>query len=459
MDLPAAFAAQMEARLGEEWSALVAALNRPAPTSIRLNPSKGLAAPPGAVPVPWAAQGYYLPERPSFTLDPALHAGAYYVQEASSMLVHEAVRQLVPAKPVRALDLCAAPGGKSTLLQAALPSGSWLLANEVIRARYQILRENLIKWGAPNVASSSLDSSRFGKLAGYFDLVLVDAPCSGEGLFRKDPAAAEHWSPANVQLCAGRQRRILAEAVSLLAPGGLLLYCTCTYNQDENECNAAWLASSFDLLPERLELPPSWGIVAQGHGYQCYPHRLQGEGFYLAALRQTEGKPFELPRLKQSAPRGYEPLPRAEREALAPWLSQPEDGAFFRDQRGTIAAMPEAGRAELAWLSQALPALDWGIEVGSFKNRDFVPAHALALSPLVSDSLPFAELSREDALRFLRKEPLTLDPPPSGWTLARWQGLNLGWMKGLQGRLNNYYPKGWRIRMAAPPTEDQCFEH
>ena len=451
MDLPAGFAEQMKTHLGPEWPAFLAALESPAPTSIRLNPAKAYHAPPGAVPVPWAPQGVYLPARPSFTLDPAFHAGAYYVQEASSMFVAEAVRQLtVAGRSLRALDLCAAPGGKSTLLLSALSSSSFLLANEVIRPRYQILRENLVKWGEANVGSSSLDSSRFNQLQGYFDLALVDAPCSGEGLFRKDPAAAEHWSPANVQLCSGRQRRILADAAELLAPEGLLLYCTCTYNQEENEGNAAWMASQLGLVPERLILQPAWGIEARDYGYQFYPHRLRGEGFYLAAFRKPGGGPaFQMPRLRQPYPSGYEPLPRHNREALAPWVSRLDAWDFFRNKLGGISAISREHSLEVAWLSQALPFLQWGVELGSFKNQDFVPAHALALSALAPEHTPDVALELDMALRYLRKENLALDPAPAGWALARYQGLNLGWLKGVKGRINNYFPKEWRIRMAS----------
>ncbi len=279
--LPPDFSSQMQALLGPEFPAFLEALDQPAPLSIRLNPAK----PSGWTtkdlePVPWHPQGRYLPERPQFTLDPAFQAGAYYVQEASSMLIGEALRQILDLSlPLRALDLCAAPGGKTTLLASLLTEDSLLVANEVIQSRTLPLRHNIAKWGLPNVWACNHDSREFAPLEGYFDLVLVDAPCSGEGLFRKDPDAAAEWSLNNVELCCGRQKRILADAAPLLRPGGILLYSTCTFNHREDGENARWLAEQygFSLLP--LSLPPEWGIVDTGAGYQCYPHRVKEKAF------------------------------------------------------------------------------------------------------------------------------------------------------------------------------------
>ena len=448
MSLPTAFAERMEAQLREEWPAFLNALASPAPVSIRFNPLKKANQPGNFDKVKWESTGVYLPERPIFTLDPAFHAGAYYVQEASSMFVGEAVRQLVPSgRFIRALDLCAAPGGKSTLLQSVLGANSLLLANEVIRPRYQILRENLTRWGAANTYSSNLDSSAFGQLKGYFNLVLVDAPCSGEGLFRKDPAAIGEWSPDNVQLCAGRQKRILADAAALLEPGGVLLYCTCTYNQKENEENAAWIAGQFGLEPARLALQPDWNILEREWGYQFYPHRVRGEGFYLSAFRRPEGTAFQMPRLKHKSLPGFAPLTRKAVDDLEPWIQDTGSLAFFVNDKGLISAIPKEQEEEAVFLGNALGRIHLGTEIGSFKNKDFVPAHALALSTLPAKSLQKMEVDRQTALLFLKRENINLTPPPTGWALISYQGLNLGWVKGLANRVNNYLPKEWRIRM------------
>ena len=449
MQLPQAFTERMQAQLGEEWPAFLEALSAPPPVSIRVNPSKGFLLKENAGKVKWNPDGFYLAKRPVFTLDPRFHAGAYYVQEASSMFIGEAVRQLVPPdRPVRALDLCAAPGGKSTLLLSVLPAESLVLANEVIRSRYQALRHNLIKWGYPNAGSSMHDSRDFGGLEGFFGLLLVDAPCSGEGLFRKSPEAAGEWSEGNVQLCAGRQKRILADAVKLLAPDGLLLYCTCTYNRQENEENARWLRDSFGLRPEPLRIEPGWGIAGSGLGYQFYPHRLQGEGFYLAAFRKTGGSPYKAPRLRNPAPKGYQPVSAKTKEELRKWVSHSDSLAFFQDEAGRAIAVPESLREPVAQLSYALSRFEAGTELGQFKRSDFVPAPALALSSLAASSIPRVPLQREDALKYLKKENITLPGNDvEGWALVACQGLPLGWIKGLKNRINNYFPREWRILM------------
>jgi 16S rRNA C967 or C1407 C5-methylase (RsmB/RsmF family) len=288
--MPQAFQVQMQQLLGDEWDDFAAALQQPAPISIRYNPYKNTASPAALEKVSWSPNAYYLPERPVFTLDPAFHAGAYYVQEASSMFVGEVIRQLFPIqKPAKVLDLCAAPGGKTTDLLSCLPAQSLLVCNEVIRSRFQILKQNVIKWGQSNVILSNHDSKDFARLNGFFDVILVDAPCSGEGLFRKDPGASSEWSPNNVQLCTGRQKRILAKAADLLAPGGVLIFSTCTYNRKENEGNASWMMNTFGLEPISLDIPEAWNIVYRDIGYQFYPHRIKGEGFYIAVMTKKDG--------------------------------------------------------------------------------------------------------------------------------------------------------------------------
>lgn len=448
MQLPEGFSEQMQAQLGGEWPAFLEALNAPPPVSIRINPYKALPLGENFDGVKWNSDGFYLPERPVFTLDPTFHAGAYYVQEASSMFVGEAVRQLVSHQaPLRVLDLCAAPGGKSTLLLSSLPPDSLVLANEVIRSRYQSLRHNLAKWGYPNACSSMHDSRDFGTLEGFFGLILVDAPCSGEGLFRKDPAATGEWSVANVQLCAGRQKRILADAVRLLAPGGILLFCTCTYNRQENEGNAAWLADTFGLEPEPLGLKAGWGIASAGLGYQFYPHRVRGEGFYLAAFRKNGGAFYKGPRLRALVPKGYQPLPAKLRKEMEQWVDMPGQLEFFQDAGGNVIAFPSELREPAAQLSHALSRFQAGAELGQFKRNGFVPEPALALSILAANNIPRVELEREAALLYLKKEPFVTKEIPDGWAMVTHQGLGLGWIKGLKNRINNYFPKEWRIRM------------
>ena len=258
MDLPRSFEDNTRKLLGDDdFDRFLSALADEAPVTIRVNTEKR-SADLLATKVPWASDAYYLDERPTFTFDPLFHAGSYYVQEASSMFVEQALRCYMPEKPLRALDLCAAPGGKSTLVRSLLPSGSLLVANEVMRNRVQILAENLTKWGCPDVVVTNSSSADFTQLKGFFDIILTDVPCSGEGMFRKDAISIEEWSPENVTLCWKRQQEIIADIWPALKPGGLLIYSTCTYNTKEDEENIKWIAQEYgaEILP--IPINPEW---------------------------------------------------------------------------------------------------------------------------------------------------------------------------------------------------------
>lgn len=455
--LPTAFIRQMRLRLGDsDYDAFEAALAQPPPVSIRFNPDKPATGhlPPTQAPVPWHPQGFYLAERPAFTLDPLIHAGAYYVQEASSMFVHYALEQIYPGdKPMRALDLCAAPGGKSTLLAAFLPKESLLVANEVIRQRVKVLRENMEKWGPVNIAVTSADPDEFVPLAGWFDLVLVDAPCSGEGLFRKDPAAVREWSPDHVEFCYGRQRRILNAAIQTLRPGGVLLYCTCTYNPWENDGIVQWMLDTQPM--ERIELnpPAEWGVLTSDAGHHFYPHRVKGEGFFLSALRKKEGKAPK--QARQAGFKNLKALPRALRADTYPWVNAETEPAFWQIPNGEILFFPEHLEPDLMLLDKHLKARWFGTLLGEYKGKSLIPAHALAMSTSVQPQLPSVAFDKEQALLYLKKESPALPPnTPQGWVVARYAGLNLGWMKVMPNRLNNYLPQERRIRMNLPLMSD-----
>jgi NOL1/NOP2/fmu family ribosome biogenesis protein len=351
-------------------------------------------------------------------------------------------------KSLRVLDLCAAPGGKSTLLINLLSDTSLLVSNETIRARTGSLRENMERWGHPNLAITSAEVEEFAALEDWFDVVVADAPCSGEGLFRKDPEAVQEWSLPHVDFCASRQKRILAAAVKSLAPGGVLLFSTCTYNRQENDGNLEWLTKEFPLDLLSLDIPASWGIVttAQG-GYQFYPHHLQGEGFFIAVFRKKTGNssrhhpPASFKSLK---PLGKSLVPQVEA-----WLRPDVRARFFQTPTGEILALPEKLEQEFLMLDKTLKTKWFGVNIGEFKGKDFIPSHALAQSIWVSPGLSSVSLTEEQALLFLKKE--TFEPQeswPKGWVLASYQGLNLGWMKILPNRMNNYLPQERRIRMA-----------
>lgn len=462
--LPSSFLDRMKIQLGAEYQAFLEAMQAQTPTSLRLNPRKPGAVFPQGSPIPWAKDGLYLPERPVFFKDPFIYAGAYYVQEASSMLIAQAADF---SKDLRILDLCAAPGGKSTLLASNMSAGSFLVSNELVRNRAAILEENLSRWGNPNVLITHNHPRDFAQIHHQFDLIVVDAPCSGEGMFRKDPKVIEHWSPKMVHDCAARQREILDYVRGALAPGGRLIYSTCTYNPTENEAVIQWLLDSapgqFRIVP--LNFPAEWGITpgtTEGfspemrHVYHCYPHRVKGEGFFLACLEKTgsEGrspafapsKKAKHPHNSKQSPQGLALANRKQREVLSEWLAEPD--AFTFALAGETAMAIPAGYAEYVMdLCQTLNPIKAGIKMGEFKRDTLVPDHDLSMSEAQSSDIPTADMDLEQALRFLKRTELHQDHPGwMGWGIVRYGGRNLGWIKALQGRINNHFPKEMRIR-------------
>ena len=464
MTLPTAFNEQLRILLGEAGAAAMQdALLAEASVSVRANLKKMPGAWDGAgLPVPWCPAGRYLEERPLFTLDPLLHGGGYYVQEASSMFVGAVLRQCVGEEPVVMLDLCAAPGGKSTLACDALPDGSLLVANEVMRQRAQVLAENLTKWGNPSVVVTNSDPADFTPLGETFDVVLVDAPCSGEGMFRKDAGAVADWSLENVAMCARRQRRILADIWPCLKPGGLLIYSTCTYNLSEDEEQVRWLRDEWGASPVAVSVPAEWGITGcllPGEDlpvYRFLPHRTRGEGFFLAALRKPGGEEDAaaasgVRRKKGRSGNGRDrvpPLPKEMMSRAAAWLREPERYALSAHGTG-IFAFPLSYNHVLERLRSGLRLLQAGVPLAEVKGRDLLPVHALAMSTAMRpDAFPRVELDRQQALGYLRREAVSLPADaPRGFVLVQWQGLPLGFVKNIGARANNLYPQEWRIRM------------
>lgn len=447
---PEAFLTRMRAQLGDEYPAFIATLSTDPVVSLRLNPHKSTQG-PKLEPVPWTEQAYYLPERPTFTLDPLWHAGAYYVQEASSMLLEQALKQhLDLSKDMRALDLCAAPGGKSSHIQSLISKGSLLVANEVIKSRARILRENMIRWGAANVIVSNNDPADFKGLTDFFDLIVVDAPCSGEGLFRKDLGAVNEWSPTNLQICVDRQQRILAEIWPSLKAGGLLVYSTCTYHPSENEENLAWLAIQNDFEVLELELDPSWGlqkVESNGlFGYQALPHRVKGEGFFLSLLRKKGSE--ETTNALSVRKAKLEKLSRKERAEIENWLSA--DNLSQGKVGEKVFAYPETLTKIWEGLYDRLQIISGGLLVAERKKKGFIPTHNLAMSQWLNDeAFPAGELNWDEAIDYLRREAIRTQLP-NGWALMKYAGIPLGWIKQIGHRANNYYPQEWRIRMAKP---------
>ncbi|MDX5481071.1 MAG: rRNA methyltransferase [Hymenobacteraceae bacterium] len=453
MEFPVSFTERMQLLLGSDFSRFEEAMQQTPPVSIRINAHKVPAA-LNLPRIPWTDTGYYLPERPLFTLDPLLHAGCYYVQEASSMFLEQALRQAVDLEqPLRVLDLCGAPGGKSTHLASLLSEDSLLVSNEVIRSRASILAENITKWGSGNVLVTNSDPRDFGKLPGFFDLMVVDAPCSGEGMFRKDPQAVGEWSEDNVKLCAQRQQRILMDVWEALKPGGVLVYSTCTWNELENEQNMAWLAEQEQAESIRLEVKPEWGVVPTRlngvEGYRFYPHRVQGEGFFMAVLRKP-GVAAESYGTSKKKKYKLTPAGKKEKSLVQEWL-QDSDRYEWLQYGEVISAIPADLFEAADEVFQKLYVVYAGTEVAEVKGKKLKPLHGLAMSQhLNKDAFETAELDLEQALRYLRKEDISLGTNGHDWLLMQYKGIPLGWAKQIGNRLNNYYPKEWRIRMELP---------
>ena len=444
--MDAAFVRRLEEAVGKPAAeAFLCAMKEPAATSVRLNPSKceGVHLPilEGAEKVPWSPWGHILTERPVFTLHPLFHAGVYYVQDSSAMFVGEVLRKVLPdVKRVRVLDLCAAPGGKTTDVAASLRSvygdDFLLVANEPMRKRATVLADNVAKWGDPNVVVTTNDPKDFSSLKGFFDIVIADVPCSGEGMFRKDDEALRQWSEDNVALCASRQKRIVADVWPALKQGGTLIYSTCTFNSDENDLNAGWIMENLGAEVCCDELPPD-GIIKTKYGYSLVPGLVPGEGQYCSALRKIS--PEEEMRVKVRGK--FEASKR-----LAPLfgieMTEKEKG-------GLVIAVPANIAQDAAALEERLSVVSAGCAVGNYVKRgELVPDEDLALCIKLSDeAFPSAEVDKKTALSFLHKDTFLLEDASLGIVLIRYKGVPLGFVKNMGTRINNLHPLSRRIRM------------
>lgn len=449
MNLPPEFVSRMQSELGSDWDELDIALSSPSPTSIRLN-SKKVHNNNLSDKVPWSDSGFYLNERPAFSFDPIFHAGGYYVQEASSMFIEQAMKQYIKGD-VLGLDLCAAPGGKSTLLLSLISPSSLLVSNEYVRSRANILTENMMKWGYNNYFTTNNTPEAIGKMNHIFDFILVDAPCSGEGMFRKDEQAITEWCLSNVEKCSVRQQDILQDVWSSLKPGGFLFYSTCTYNQSENENIVKYIKSlGADILT--LEIDPSWGIsqvkIDEGEGYHFYPHKLKGEGFFFAVLQKRYTN--EVIRNKKQKNRSNNKKQTIE---LSKYLLESEK-YFVEIKNNLIYAIPKIFQDHYYLINENLNILNAGILIGEIKGSDVIPNQSLALSlDLNSSMFDVYKLSYDEAIAYLKCQPLYLENTPKGFILLQYKGVNIGFVKNIGSRANNLYPNEWRIRSNKVPEQ------
>ncbi len=454
------FRRYLEEAIGSE-NALVAfsAFDEPASVAVRLNPFKPGASVQGRE-VEWSRYGRILSERPKFTLDPCLHAGAYYVQDSSSMFVGHVFRKVLEClpvpqdRPLRVLDLCAAPGGKSTdlvsSLREAVGDGFLLVSNEVMKQRAGVLADNMAIWGDPNVVVTSDDPKAFSPLSGFFDVIVADVPCSGEGMFRKDEEAQRQWSEDNVALCEARQRRILADVWPSLREGGILIYSTCTFNRMENDGNVFWVSRTLgaEVLTHDICGHVHSGVIRTELGFSLVPGHVEGEGQYCAALKKTsdvtlEDKPACLAgRRNRNRPRRPAPMIPGEVRSLF-------DREVSLKQKGeTVVAVPAPIASDVDMLEEYLHVLASGCAAGVMKGQTLVPDADLALSLMLDEqAFPSVDADRDKALAFLHKDAVMFPDAPRGYLLVRYMGLPLGFVKNLGNRCNNLHPQGRRIRM------------
>ncbi len=442
LDFPKDFVNYVEndAHLGAD---LLTALNSEVPISIRKNPRKTKCSFKAETPVLWCEDAYFLKERPVFTLNPLFHAGTFYPQEAGSMLLDFIIRSLdLPEQP-KFLDLCAAPGGKSTLIASFLDDKGLLVANEVINQRAKILKENVSKWGYPNVVVTNNDPSDFERTPNFFDVVVVDAPCSGEGMFRKDVQARNEWSLDNVNLCQSRQKRIVADVWDALNENGYLIYSTCTFNPHENEENIRWITENFDA--ELVTIPAPFDFVQGRGGVGIYgiPGRSQTEGFFIAVLQKksSEGRTTKLGKSQNKGLTKVKDIGE-----LSKWVKT--TASTFYEWNATILAIPSAFEKEYLLLQSNLHLIKWGVEVGEIARKGLIPSHDLLLCHSLRLNYPSHEVSEQEALFFLHGDTFSINGLTHlGMVQLTYQNEPIGWIKNIGNRFNNLYPKEYRIRM------------
>ena len=418
---------------------ILESLQTDAPSSIRKHPLKTKQVFEGERAIEWCGNAFHLPARPNFTLQPLFHAGCFYPQEAGSMLLDTALKSLELPLHAKILDLCAAPGGKSTLIASFLDGNGMLVSNEVINQRAKILKENLTKWGYSNSIVTNNDPSDFARIPHFFDVIVVDAPCSGEGMFRKDPNSRKEWSPDNVQFCASRQRRIISDVWPSLAVNGCLIYSTCTFNAQENEENISWMLKEFDAEIVPIKIPDQFTVGRNGVGAYGFPGTSETEGFFLAVIRKLS---------PVNASIGKKNLSMLQKQKelldLTHFANISDSEIYFWNNQ--LMAVPQKFADEFLMVQANFHIIKWGTNLGEIARKGIIPHHELAMSTSLLTYPNSIQVSRQEALEYLHGDTFSLSGTP-GFQLIRFENEALGWIKHLGNRFNNLYPKEWRIKM------------
>lgn len=459
MTLPIPFITQMRKILGDDYEKFETSLKSESPVSIRVNSDKfsnnnlfnhfNIKAN-----VPWCKYGYYLPIRPNFTTDPLFHAGCYYVQEASSMFIYHLLQPYISERPLKILDLCGAPGGKSTLLQSLMDDDSILFTNEINRNRSNILRENIIKWGHHNVVVTNNSSDDYKQSQIKFDIALCDAPCSGEGMFRKTPNSVKEWSPLNVKMCCERQRDILDNIWSCLEPGGILVYSTCTYNTLEDEANARYIIDKLYGIPIEVSIDNTWGIDTNNYlgeketpVYHFFPHKINGEGFFACIFQKPQLFYDKSVKHKNKQKNKYVSNTISCPKEYIGCLNDFDSYYFNTDSKGNIYAIKKEHKNIISLAEQHLNIIHKGIHICSTKGRKKIPNHSLAMSKALKRGyFKEVEVDTTTALSYLRCESLNMQLYDKGFLLLVYKNLPLGFVNNIGSHANNLYPHEWRIR-------------
>ena len=458
--LPKAFIERITHELGDEGQKLLDSLTQYSEPTVRLNSKKLINIEQSTINkyiehnIQWCTQAYNLKTRPIFTLDPMFHAGQYYVQEAASMFISHILKYIKQNDSIKVLDLCAAPGGKSTLIADHIGKNSILVSNEIIRQRANILKENIIKWGRDNIIVTNNSSDDFKELVNCFDIILVDAPCSGEGMFRKDDKAIEEWSENNLKICEERQKVIIDNIWSSLKPNGILIYSTCTYNPKENQKILEWILNEYNS--ESIEIEHNFtGIsktTSNAHCYNFYPHKTKGEGFFIGVIR----KKSETNNIKQTnlSKKTLKKIKKQEKielpKEIFPLIHNIESYSLYKKDN-IIGIIPSDYESFSITLENSLNIIYKGCELIEIVGKKYNLQHSLSMwIGLDKTKCTRYELDETTALKFLRKDDIPMPNTTSKWLLITHLDQPLGWCKNLGNRLNNYYPKEWRIKMQIP---------